>query len=1043
MKKSALCIAVFFIVVLGGSRLILAGPVLEEFTYRADFESGSVGAWSSYPPSQDTAYDPTIWVKPLKAVPADNRSLFREITPNYNIDYMFGVRKIVGMYVDDGSVLSFRAYVKSNRDIDGVRVKLAFGDGESVVRDISFNARESWRDCSLKFADMTAGKIRRLDAVAIMALCPDADPENLLRFGLDDFAVNGYRESSWEFVSPVVHKLTEWDDAIAGTHFVEGGKIIITAKSPINIGSAALTLTRALTDDDERHFRMRRNRQDGSWSATVSLGKRSSIMAGLWRATIHANSEDKKDDTISSSLVFLIKKADAPEDNPRILMAATDQAAIRGKVADGRMKTVFDGIVRRAENYRQNYDYNDFNYNLDAYDEVYWLPTYGGYINAIGQPASYIRSNGVVYGVSGDSEAGDAARQALLKMADWPSFVHPHILNQGQFTYWPVGQKLLDMAVGYDMVADRFSGEERKKVAGALYSKGVTEVFKEYVRDNRVSSCTSNWIGDVTAGGISCALAIMNDYPAEELEPYMTGMILKLNALIINGFGPDSYGEGFSYLNHAMHCVNIAMPALERTFGLTFPPKTYKALDIIPYQLDRETKALYDWGDTSTGLGALSNFTWTIAKTKNPYYRWLYDLTPGRSDADLFLMDESVPSADPEALPRIRRFEEIDTVVFRSGFQHDDFAFLFRCGPFYNHQHFDQGSFYLADRGEVFLKELGKSDYYDDPWYQKLVIQPGGHNCVLVDKNPESQIAGDLLHDVKAWDRFAKLSDFLVFDGGGFASGRLDAIYKGKLDYLRRSVLYIEPRTVVLIDEVVGAGEAETVDLRFHTQHRDDLSINGSEAAVEREGRRLRIKTVAPDSFDSVIHKRPMTLAEFDVRKAVTMKARGYLELSGNIAGKGTATTFVNVLSTDDSVIDGLAENSGDSSVSMNLAGNDIYVNTSASKYAVEYSAGDMSTDALVYGTTATGYIAMRATKLSDKAGVLFSADNPVSLAFRGGEVMTLDYSAEKDTKLTFRLSSKPKLVSLNGEKYRGWRFSKKNGFSIDIPAGSGEIAIR
>ena len=1044
MRGLELVLALFVVTVLCGGSRGHADQVLEEYSYTTDFESGSVGAWSSYPPSQDTAYDPSIWVKPLKAVASDNRSLYREITPNYNIDYTFGVRKKVDMFVDSGSVLSFKAYIKSNRDIGGVRVKFGFADGESVERDIEFSARESWRDCSIKLADMVGDEYRELEAVAFMAICPNADPENLLRFGLDHVSLNGYREMKWDFVTPQSHVLDEWEDSIAGTHFQEGGKLTITAQPPINVGSAALSISRALTGSDERHFRMRKNKSSGAWSASINIGEKSGVTAGIWRATIQASSQDKKDDTVSSSLVFLVKKADAPADNPRILMAGDDIGNIREKIASGRMKEVFESIEKRAEGYRQRYDYKEFNYNLDAYDEVHWLPTYGGYINAISQPASYIRANGVVYGVSGDSEAGEAARLGLLKMAEWPSYVHPHILNQGQYTYWPVGQKLLDMAVGFDMAADRFNGEERKKVAEALYSKGVTEVFKEYVRDNRVSSFTSNWIGDVTAGGISCAMAVMNDYPAEDLEPYLTGMILKMNALIENGFGLDSYGEGYSYLNHAMHCMNVGMPALERTFGIQFPEKTFSALDIVLYQYDRETKKIYDWGDTSTGVSTLSNFTYMIAKSQNPYYRWLYDRTLGHYDVDLFLMDESVPATDPENLPHVKLFDEVGTVAFRSGFEHDDFAFIFRCGPFYNHQHFDQGSFYFVDKGEVFLNELGKSDYYNDPWYKKLVIQAGGHNCVLVDKNAESQLAGDLLNDVKAWDDYASISDFLAFDGGGFASGRLDAIYKGKLDYLRRSALYIAPRTVVLIDETVGAGEAKTVDLRFHTKHREDIAIDGSTASIAKDSGTLTIKTVAPAEFVSADHKRPLTTSEFDAKKAVTMKARGYLELSGDISGAGTGLTFVNVLSTDGSVISDLDEKREDGHVALSLAGNDYYINTSAGNpVGATFKAGDITSDALVYGRNAAGYVAMRVSTLSDADGEMLSADNPLTLAFKGGGVMTLSYSAESDTKMTFRLSSKPKLVSLNGEKYRGWSFSRKTGLSIDLPQGSGEIAIR
>ena len=62
-------------------------------------------------------------------------------------------------------------------------------------------------------------------------------------------------------------------------------------------------------------------------------------------------------------------------------------------------------------------------------------------------------------------------------MSEWPTFVHPHILNQGQFTYWPVGLTILDLALGYDWVYDLLTPEEQAKIAGALYHKGVTEVF--------------------------------------------------------------------------------------------------------------------------------------------------------------------------------------------------------------------------------------------------------------------------------------------------------------------------------------------------------------------------------------------------------------------------------------------------------------------------------------------------------------------------------------------------------------------------------------
>ena len=133
-----------------------------------------------------------------------------------------------------------------------------------------------------------------------------------------------------------------------------------------------------------------------------------------------------------------------------------------------------------------------------------------------------------------------------------------------------------------------------------------------------------------------------------------------------------------------------------------------------------------------------SNFAYLASKNNDGNLKWIYDMNPGRRESDLFFADDSVKAEKPENLSEVKLFRDIGMAVFRSGFGDDDFAFIFRCGPFYNHQHFDQGSFYFVDRGETFLTEVGKTDYYDDPWYQRLAIQPGGHNCILINGNVKS-----------------------------------------------------------------------------------------------------------------------------------------------------------------------------------------------------------------------------------------------------------------------------------------------------------------
>jgi len=1018
----------------------LSNPLLDDYTFKEDFENGSVASWSSYPPFQDTAYDPTIWVKPLAADKSGKgkRALYREITPNRDMDYEFGVRKKLNMYVDQSSILSFRCYIKSYRGTSGVLVKFSFGDGESAERLIRFTEILTWKNCVIRMADfLPAENPKKLSAVAFMAVCPNTDKETLIRFGIDDVIMTGQREATWKFSSPKVHCLDEWQYLIAGRQFTEGEKLTLSGSPPFVAESAEVILSRALTGEDEKKFSMKRA-SGNHWSVSIPL------TAGIWRAKVYGLSREKKGVNCTTSMVFLVKRKNAPLQNPRTLLGPGDASQLRRKASSGRMKIIWEKLKENARIARETFNVEDFTYNLDSYDDVYWLHTYSGrdgtskgYIDTIRKPANYIRSNAVVYAVSGDVESGDAACRALIKMSQWPTYVHPHILNQGEFTYWPVGQILIDFALGFDMVCDRMSLEERRAVAEALYNKGVTEIFKEYVRDNRISSQTSNWISDIISGGILCVLSIMDDYPSEELEPYLTGMILKLNELIVNTFGEDgSYCEGFDYLQrHTMKSMNPALAALDRTYGVTFPYKLREGFKFVLYQMDSSNKKLYDFGDTRTHYTGSSHFSYLIAKYRDPYLKWLYDIEPGTTDVDLFLMDDTVPAKGPEELPTVALFRDVGTAIFRSGFRHEDFVFVFRCGPFYNHQHFDQGSFFLSDLGEDFITEPGKSDYYKDPWYPKFVIQAGGHNCILVDENPESQNAGDFSRDVPAWNKHAIITDFVSYDGGAFVSGRLDPVYRGKLHVLRRSALYCEPRTVLLIDEVVSNEGTKAVNLRFHAPLRENIGIGENEAFITRPRGTLTIKTLAPRVFHTEILKRPLTLYEFNAENTAAMKDRGFLQLSTDL--KKNSTTIVNVLTIDNDIISSLDEQDYDDHVVVTVGKLTYYINTTCGG---TFTDGIITASALVYAPIPDGYIAMRATKVTRNDETLLISDKPVSLLYRNG---TYNISAHENTYLTIKTDLRPNRILIDDKRVDEWKYDKKSGITIMLKAGSEKLEIR
>jgi hypothetical protein len=337
---------------------VSAKTIIEPYTYYEDFESGSVGPWSSYPPAQDTAYDPTIWVKHTDK-DSGNRALFREITPNYEIDYVFGMRKKLDLFVDRSSNLSFKCSVKSNRDIEGIRIRFSFGDGIMVEKVMLYKNLLSWTELRVPMAEIISENTpRQLTGIAFMAVCPKADPENLLRFGIDDVKLECKRPVQWHFLKPEVHKLEEWSDFIAASHFREGEKITFECEAPFKTRAVAIQIQRVFTNEKGGIYPLKPT-PGGGWNLEIPLDSRSGITPGLWRA--HILSSTHNGDTISSSLVFLVKPKKEPSGHPRLFMTAEEKSTLLSRVSSGHLKEIWDYLQKDAQKKRETIKIEDFN----------------------------------------------------------------------------------------------------------------------------------------------------------------------------------------------------------------------------------------------------------------------------------------------------------------------------------------------------------------------------------------------------------------------------------------------------------------------------------------------------------------------------------------------------------------------------------------------------------------------------------------------------------------------------------------------------------
>ena len=197
----------------------------------------------------------------------------------------------------------------------------------------------------------------------------------------------------------------------------------------------------------------------------------------------------------------------------------------------------------------------------------------------------------------------------------------------------------------------------------------------------------------------------------------------------------------------------------------------------------------------------------------------------------------------------------------------------------------DQGSFYLADRGEVFLEERydGEHHYYDDPVYRTHAIQPISHNTILLDRNPQSQKVGDPKGFASGLADQARLENCLDADGLAFVTGDIGRLYGDKVRRLRRHVLYIKPRLIVLVDEALPGDTDAEVNLLFHTRWKKDIAIGPESVSFTKPGGVLHLFPILPEKPTLEVLGEPHFLYQYS---AVPLVERGYLQVSAPTKGR-------------------------------------------------------------------------------------------------------------------------------------------------------------
>lgn len=1033
------------------------------FTYIESFDERELNAWASYPPNQDTAYDPYIY--PGTITPADsNICLITYCDPPWNETQRFGAVKRLKCFIDSSAEISFRYHIKTINADPVLTVHIPLETGERIIYRIPKPALNSWETAVIRWDELAEAypglrdrKQAEMTALAIQLMIPDADPDMPVYLGLDDITVQGLRTPSFQFTLPETVTLPEFQDRVALTYYKPGDILNIKGSFENAPLSAELYVT-SYIDQDKKLASSRLNHDGNSWFSNEAVLGESSFPAGLYRAVIRAEYSDYP--PAETSFAFLIGNDRKIDTHPRLIYDSQSISTVKQRFTSHRFDSVRTAIETEASRLRKDLDPATLVYDTDQFPDEDWLPTLSAWAgNRIRISREALFFNALVYSLLDDREAGEYCRELLLKLASWPQWNHPWMEKRGFHTYYPLGEFALNYSIAYDLCYGILDDNEREQIRNALYDNYIEPANRTYVIDDQVTSNSSNWISHIM-GGALFALATIDSELGDErpVEPLLTGSLMKMNNYVTTSFGRDgSYGEGFRYFNFAMQSFAWTLPVIENRYGVDFSGPLKKAHLETLWASNLDKNYAFTFGDSEPFLkreatakwiaaqnGPMNSWAWLLNRTKDPVLSWLYHELKEFDTIHEVLYDVSdVPVKRPDSLGTVKFFRDVGTAVFKSGWKADDFTFVFRCGPFYNHQHLDQGTFFLADHGEIFIEERhdGEHHYYDDPIYRSHAIQPIAHNTILIDGNPQSQKTGDPKGFAKGMNDQARFTQWLDSPHFAFVSGDLTGVYPDGPEKLNRSVLYIKPRTILMLTEAESERDTE-VGLLYHTKWKKDIHISDRAITFNKNGPVLHLFPITPEDCTRTVHSESHFIAQITDQP---LTERGYLELSANTGRNRKLAMATLMTATPDDSDTGITITKEDGSYRIECPSGDDRTILSLRDTHGMNTCGAWSSDAAILAVHDDGSIfPVNATRLEHDGEIYFLSEAPVTFSLhKKPDACVLTCFAETATAVHISVARKPGKVEGSGITADMSSYDADTGLlSLQLEAGEGEIRI-
>lgn len=760
---------------------------LLNWNFREDFSKGIPG-WMSFPLAQDVGYDPSIYT----AQRSGTSVLVRDVVADGQRELRVGIVRPLKFRAAASSVIRLGYSVEAT---GAARMTLTLGSvsGRRYTTILpSPDVRRPVQVSGLKLGIPASGDEIEVIVMEARIDRPVKDSHN--RLILSAFEIDAQQRSTVALLLPHLTRSEGMQVAVADE--------VSLAERPmqIQIATPRSRATLILFDaSGKEHSR-------SSFTRSVTPDLRSGS-PGLWKAVVEA------DGALSQFRFLVLPKTPA---HPRVLLKA---ARIEQLKADAPLR---DLIHRKAEQTAAATVFNPWaGENIQLLSRISVLLGLPQYFTLMENYSNTASLGALDYVVNQNSTGLERAKRVLLESASWPSWTPPWFAAQGLHTYYETGVFSQRLALAYDLIADQLSAQEKSKIAEGFLRNAIDPAVEEYFLNDRMPIAASNHAAHAVGGAIADCVALEDDVPEwdKRFAPKLAQLIVSYERLMNGLFpGDGSEAEPAGYEDFAMEGMSWGAAALD-SLGI-HSARIDDMLQAFWWEKYIRIRAdlLLDTGDFHGELGSLPGFAWTAEYAQDPSLRAFYE-----HDNDATVMavshsqhNEAAPNPTPGLLdlvcctnalstppvsPPSRIFPLRGSAVLRSGWSEDDTVISLRAGPWFNHEHHDQGSFQVAAFGEKLIAEAGYSDYYTDPRYVDYFTQAPGHNTILVDHNPFSQ--GD--YDGPYWAAFRShpsIDRHLLSANADYLAADLSPAYKSALQQFTREYIFFKPGILIIRDRL-------------------------------------------------------------------------------------------------------------------------------------------------------------------------------------------------------------------------------------------------